>query len=129
MTIKLRFKIKTYTSRWLSLLPSERFSCNDDPSLVSFIQHFPNSILGSDEMEMNISFPQCTLYKFGKTDLILNEAKILCNNYNSFCLLSEFSEVMDVNYQKLDHFLELKNFYYSFQFKVKLILSINNALL
>ena len=78
-------------------------------------------------MKMNISFPQCTLYKFGKTDLILNEVKILCNNYNSFCLLSEFSEVIDVNYQKLDHFLELKNFYYSFQFKVKLILSINNA--
>ena len=36
---------------------------------------------------------------------------------------------MDVNYQKLDHLLELKNFYNSFQFKVKLILSINNALL
>lgn len=36
---------------------------------------------------------------------------------------------MNVNYQKLDHFLELKNFYYSFQFKVKLILSIDNELL
>ena len=67
------------------------------------------------------------LCKLGKIELI--EARILCNNYSSFCLLSEVSGVMDVIYQKLGHFLELKNFYHSFQLKVKLILSSNNALI
>ena len=59
---------------------------------------------------MDIFIPECTLRKLGKITIILNEARTLYNNCSSFCLLSEFSEVIVVIYQKLDHFLELKNF-------------------